>query len=154
SRRSGQRSARIQVEITAMTRAEKTLLLQLRRHSAAEMRTLLAERSQRVLVRTQQQTGGVLVGGGEGQHAADGDFGQRGDGLDGWLFATTAEPVQNTDAELHESERQTGQHEEPREITAGDEMVLRPVDGEILTPGRLVDQRQAVRGDRAFSRCL
>ena len=61
------------------------------------------------------------------------------------LAAPLAPPILNADPHLADRERGARQHQELHEVATLDVQILRPVDGEILSPGGLCIGRREVR---------
>ena len=85
---------------------------------------------------------------GEPDSCADGKIVHRGDALNWRLAATPAIPALYADPQLSQREACAGQHQKLHEVPALDVEILRPVDGEVLPPGRLCVGRREVRRDR------
>src|SRR5438132_12133368 len=108
------------------------------------MRASLIIGQQRSLWRPKQQAGIVLPRIVKRKHRADRDLVQGRNRLMGRLLATPAKPVLNPDPDLPDDKGETGQNHELGEVPPGHVMILWPIDGEIVSPRRLLFLTPAV----------
>src|SRR4029077_14510602 len=95
-----------------------------------------------------QQTGFLLVRVGEANRPADDEIVDGRDPPHRRLATALSIPVLNANRYLAQRERRADQDEELHEVPALDVEILRPINREILPPGRLTVGGRAVRRDR------
>src|SRR5690606_2911999 len=146
-RRSGQRPAGGEIEVSFVARTVEAAALDLRYDRAGEMRAALVEGDDFALAEAPEQARGVRIGIVERQVAADRQIAEPGH-PGRWSGRSAAEQAARDDPGLPDDEGEARQSEEFRELTAGDVLILRNVDGEVAAPARLIGERAAVRRDR------
>lgn len=117
------------------------------RHRATQVGALLAVRDEAVLRGADEDAGVLRLWIGERDGACDGDGFDVRNASDRMTPLPPPGQVLERDPDLARDEREARQDEELREVSAGDELVLRPVDREVVPPLRLVVVRTPIRRD-------
>src|SRR5262249_30992562 len=136
--RTGERLAGGQVEHALMAGTPETALVRPRDHRAGQVRALLSIRDEMISGDAPENDGGSGPRVLEHLRASHRQFVERCDLFFGQVLRRSAAKRKESDPDLSDDEGEARQAQQLGEVAAGAKVVRRPVDRELLPPGRLI----------------